>query len=99
MNHRLYHQDIWYTGVKNDISRAFPLIFFKKYSTVNIKILTFFIGPLQQFSFDKYLFFKFISKCQTEILSYVPSSHLYDFLIILKLYVNGKVNDSKENFT
>ena len=30
-------------------------------------IITFFIGSFQQFFFNKYLFFKFINKCQTEI--------------------------------
>ena len=40
----------------NDISRCFSLLFWKKCNMVNIKILTFFIGPLQQF-FNKQLFF------------------------------------------
>ena len=41
-------------------------------------VFTFFIGQLQQF-FNKYLFFKFINECQTEILrSAPPSSHVCD---------------------
>ena len=44
----------------------FFFIFFKKCNIVNIKTILFFIGPLQQF-FNKYLFFKFISKYQKEI--------------------------------
>ena len=42
-NYRLYHQDF-----DNDIYRCLSL-FFKKCSIVNIKIILFFIVPLQQF--------------------------------------------------
>ena len=67
----------------NDISRCFSLfffylLFFKIF--VNIKILIFFIGPHQQFFFNKKLFFNFINKCQTEILGCAPPSHVCDFL-------------------
>ena len=42
-------------------------------------MLIFFIGPLNSF-FNKKLFFKFINKCQTEILWCAPpSSHVCDF--------------------
>ena len=51
------------------ISPGIFLIFWKKCNIVNIKILLFFIDPLQQFFSNKQLFFKFISKCQKEILS------------------------------
>ena len=47
-----------------------------------LKLFWFFVGPLQQFFyfFDKYLFFKFISECQKEILMCTPpSSHVCDF--------------------
>ena len=54
---------------------------------VNIGILIFFVGPLQVF-FNKKLFFKFINKCQTEILGCAPpSSHGWDFST--KLQVSG----------
>ena len=63
----------------------FFLLFFLTF--VNIKILIFFIGSLQQF-FNKKLFFKFINKCQTEILLCAPrTSHVCDFFF---LYVNLK---------
>ena len=79
---RSYHQDSWYTGVKQQV---FFIIFLKKCNIVNIKILTFFIGPLQQF-FNKQLFFKFINKCQTEILRCAPpSSHVHNFLTLVLL--------------
>ena len=52
--------------------------FFFKSNIVNIRIF-FFIVPLQQF-FYTYLFFKFINKCQKEILRCTPpSSHVCDF--------------------
>ena len=41
---RPYHQDF-----NNEIYRCFSLYFFRKYNVVNIKIVLFFIGPLQQF--------------------------------------------------
>ena len=46
--------------------RGVFLCFLFKIQHVNIKILAFFIGPLQQF-FNKQLFFKFIDKCHKEI--------------------------------
>ena len=53
----------------------FFFIFFKKYNIVDIKIILFFIGPLQvQFAV------KFINECQKEILRCAPpSSHVCDF--------------------
>ena len=40
-------------------------------------------GPLQLF-LNKYLFFKFIRKCQKEILSCAPGdSHVCDFLDVI----------------
>ena len=76
-----YHQDF-----DNDIYRCFSLYIFKKYNVINVKIMLFFIGPLQQFFLNNYLFFKFIRKCQKEILrcAPVPSSHVCDFLAFLK---------------
>ena len=63
--------------------------FFKKYNIANIKILTFFIGLLQQFS-NKWLFFKYINKCQKEILSCaLHSSDLHDFSRSRKATQNG----------
>ena len=38
-----------------------------------------FIGPLEQF-LNNYLFFKFITKCQKEILRHAPPSYVCDFL-------------------
>ena len=55
--------------------RSQVFVFFKKYN-INIKI-TFFIGPLQQFF--KQMFFKFVNKCQAEILRCDPPSHKCDF--------------------
>ena len=44
---------------------------------------TLFIGPLQQFFFNKQLFFKFINKSQTEIPRCAPPpSHVFDFISI-----------------
>ena len=58
---------------------VFLYFFLQKYNIVNIKIILFFIGPLQQF-FNNYLFFKFINKCKKEILRCAPpSSHVCDF--------------------
>ena len=54
------------------ISSGVFLCFFGKCSIGNIKIPTFFIGPLQQF-FNKQLFFKFVNKYQTEILRCSPT--------------------------
>ena len=70
-NCRSYHQDF-----NNDIYMCFSLYFLKKYNIVNIKVILFLIGPLQQFFFNNYLFFKFINKCQKAPLS----SHVCDFL-------------------
>ena len=42
---KIFGTQVW----NNDISRCFSLFFFKKYNTVNIKIVTFFIGPPQEF--------------------------------------------------
>ena len=75
-NCRSYHQDF-----DNDIYRCFSLYFFKKCNIVNIKIILFFIGPLQQF-FNNYLFFKFINKCWKEISRCAPpSSHVCDIFL------------------
>ena len=91
-NCRSYHWDFWYTGVKQLYLQVF--FFFlkeKKCNIVYIKIILFFIGPLQQF-FNKYLFFKFISKCEKEILRCTPPSlHVCDFLSLFyqKVDSNG----------
>ena len=62
------------------ISTGVFLSFFKrKCNIVNNKIILFFIGSFQQF-FNKYFFFKFINKCQKEILKCGPrSSYVCDF--------------------
>ena len=61
------------------ISLGVYLYFLKKHIVVNVKILTFFIDPLQQFFLKKQLFIKFINKCQKEILRCAPpSSHVRD---------------------
>ena len=74
-NCRLYHQDF-----DNDIYRCFSLFFFKKCNIVNIKIICFLLAHFNSF-INNYLFFKFINKCQKEILTCTsPSSHEYDFL-------------------
>ena len=52
-------------------------LFIFKCNTVNIKIILFFIGPIQRFF--KYLFSKFISKCQKQILKCTPQIHVCDF--------------------
>ena len=50
-------------------------------------MVLFCIGTIQQF-FKKYLFFKFISKCQKEILRCVPPSSLVcDFLVNITHFV------------
>ena len=84
-NCRSYHCNFWYAGVRKWYLHVFFFSFFffkKKYNVVNIKIILFFIGKLQQL-FNKYLFFKFISKCQKEIFRCAPSSsHASNFLFI-----------------
>ena len=72
---RSYHQDF-----DNDIHRCFSLYFFKKCNIVNIKIILFLLAHFNSF-FNNNLFFKFINKCQKEILRCAPpSSHVCDFL-------------------
>ena len=68
-----------YQDFDNDIYRCFSLFFFKKHNIVNIKMILLFIGPLEQF-LNNYLFFKFITKCQKEILRHAPPSYVCDFL-------------------
>ena len=68
----IHHRTITFgTQVKNDdIFRCFSFLK-KKFTIVNIKILTF---------SSKLLLFKFINKCQTEIMRCTPpSSHVCDF--------------------
>ena len=73
------------------IASVFLYFFFKKINIVNIKILAFFIGPLHQL-FNKQLFFKFIKKCQTEILRCaLPSSYVCDFLYLAMFKLNLKI--------
>ena len=70
------------------------LYFLKKYDIVNIKILTFFIGPFQQFFFQHVFF---INKCQTEILTCVPPSpHVCDFFFKEQLQVRLLFNLCKD---
>ena len=58
---------------------VFPY-FLKNYNIVNIKIIYIFYYPTLTVFFNKQLFFKFIKKCQTEILRCAPPfSHVYDF--------------------
>ena len=58
---------------------VFCCFFLQKYNIVNIKIILFFIGPLQQF-FYNYLFLKFINKWKKKIWGCAPpSSHVCDF--------------------
>ena len=60
--------------------------FFFKCNIANIKIILLFLGPFQHF-FSKYLFFKFISKCQKEILRCAPlSSHVCNFLFLVRYF-------------
>ena len=61
-NCRSYDRDF-----DNDVYRCFSLYFLKKCNIVNIKIILFFIGHFNSF-YNNYLFFKFINKCQKEIL-------------------------------
>ena len=57
----------------------FFIIFFLKCNIINIKIICFLLAHFNIF-FSNYLFFKFINKCQKEILKCVPpSSHVCDF--------------------
>ena len=76
-----YHQDF-----DNYIYRCFSLYiyFVKKWSIVNIKIVLFLLAHfISFFNFNFLIFFKFINKCQKEILRCVPpSSHVCDFLKI-----------------
>ena len=71
----------------------FFVIFFLKCNIVNIKIVCFLLAHFNSF-FNNYLFFKFISKCQKEILRCTPpSSHVCDFTFHLgdKKVVAGHV--------
>ena len=67
---RSYHQDLCYTVVKWWYLRVF--FFFKKYNIVNIKILIIFLIHFKSF-LNKWWFFKFINKSQTEILRHAPT--------------------------
>ena len=63
---------------------VFHYFFFKKCNIVNIKIVCFLLAHFNSF-FNNYLFFKFINKCQKEILRCaLPSSHMCDFLQIYR---------------
>ena len=75
-NCRSYHQDF-----ENDIYKCFSLYFFKKCNIVNVKIILCLLAHFNSF-FNNNLFFKFINKCQQEILRYAPpSSRVCDFLL------------------
>ena len=72
---RSYHQDF-----DNDIYRCLSLfLFFKKCNLASIK---FFFPLLAYFNIflNNYLFFKFMNKCQKEILRCALPSHVCDFL-------------------
>ena len=61
----------------------FFLIFFKKCNIVNIKITLFLLAHFNNF-FNNNLFFKFINKCQKEIVRCSPpSSYVYDFILYM----------------
>ena len=69
-----YHQDF-----DKDMFRCFSLFLKKIYNIVNIKITCFLLACFNSF-FNNYLHFKFINKCQKEILRCAPpSSHVCDF--------------------
>ena len=86
-NCRSYHQDI-----DNDIYRYwhFSLFFSKKCNIVNIKIISFLLAHFNSF-FNNYLIFRFINKCQKEILRCAPpSSHMCNFYYKdLAFYIMG----------
>ena len=78
-----YHQDF-----DNDISRCFSLYFLKKCNILNITIILFLLAHFNSF-FNNNLFFKFINKCQKEILRCAPpSSHVCDFLVYYLIHMN-----------
>ena len=78
-NCRSYHQYF-----DNGIYRCFSLYFFKKCNIVNIKIILFLLAHFNRF-FDNNLFFKFINKCQKEILRCAPPfSHVCNFFFLLQ---------------
>ena len=76
-NCRSHHEDFWYAGKKLRYLQGFFFIFLK--DTVNIKGLTFLLAHFNS-SLNKQLIFKFMNKCQKEILRCAPpSSHVCDF--------------------
>ena len=63
--------------------------FLKKFILVNIKIILFLLAYFNNV-FNHYLFFKFINKCQKEILRCAPpSSHLCDFFRVVFIVCIG----------
>ena len=74
----------------------FFFIFFKKYSIGNIKILTFFIGPLQHILVNSCFSSSPIDKCQKEILSCYPlSSHVCNFFRHVQIIYIHRVKQYK----
>ena len=85
---RSYHQDF-----DNDVYRCFSLYFFIKWNIANIKIILFLLAHFNSF-LNNSLFFKFINKCQKEILVCAPpSSHVCDFyfFVFLSLLMSQSV--------
>ena len=69
-----------YWDFDNDIGRCFSLFFFKSTIIVNIKIICFLLAHFSSF-LNNCLFFKFMNKCQKEILTCAPPfSHVCDIL-------------------
>ena len=83
-NCRSYNQDF------DNIQRCLSLFFLKKCNIVNtvLKLFCFLLAHFNSF-FNSYLFFKFINKCQKEILRCAsPSSHVYDFLSFFFIFTS-----------
>ena len=79
-NCRLYHQDF-----DNDIYRCFSLFFFKN-AALYILTFCFLLAHFNCF-LNNCLFFKFINKCQKEILRGAPpSSHRCDFFDLRNIH-------------
>ena len=76
------------------ISPGTFLCFLKKYNILSIKILTFLLVHFNNF-YNKQLFFKFINKCQKEILKRAPpSSHA-----VLQELQHGFVKDMTAQYS
>ena len=86
---RSYHHEF------ENIYRCFALFFLKKFVIVNIKIILFLLASFNSF-FNHYLFFKFINKCQKEILRCAPtSSHVCDFFYRQPIYKQLTLSNGK----